>query len=714
MKTTLIFLFVILLGLPTAAQRQLKYSRVHEVVLQGDKEKSYSLLLAFQKQEPEFANAYFQLALIAEFWARDYDPLTDPRLVRFFAYNTKLYYGLCQLKLQAESKGNRDYYENGGITPSDKKLSLEDIAAFVTVKAEEMRIYEKNINEITSYFEKTVGYYNVCVSEFKDINSQYTNIKNMYLSEDPELVKKLTVIQSAFDSSKVYFDKYRKVLDRFPIKSYDQHYILKPIVTYRLDGLTQSNFLKNKIELWDYNSWVKDVKQTMQKNISTNKTEIDVINSDMNERLKNLEREVYSDNFRPYVLDEKFVYKIEKYDPQSLLTALFKYKESQVETQTLFRKLLNNPQSITRNDLRKHTEYVQLITEKESEADSLLHVAEARINSQNVQKYQNFYLKEYNGLTGLRDYILRQNLFLKGQKTFVYEHYQTNLFAKAFPTLPRYVTFVHKTNTLRPYDASSSATGLYATSYAKIPTGYWLAGFEKRADQDVDFVAFADTTGTVRFLKTGTSGTHATLISAYEQAAVYCVQEVGVSTKLKLFRAETDGKVTEIYTLNTQLLPVFLDYDGLNNEIVLVLSNEVYGKSASLLEIYRIKPDGTTPAVPIKIVAKGSLFDCMKINNDLYVFMNFQNYVDNEEHLKTASASRNILLAHLTTDGKVQFTEYQNNKSMIGLKAVKISSNNITISGVFSEPTEDVKLMESKPLFFMQIDNDKHLQNANW
>ncbi len=102
MKTSTLILLILFSSSALFAQRKIKYNDVYDIVLNGEREEAYAQLLAYQKQDPDFANTYFQLGLIADYWARNYDPLTEYEYVKTFIYDTKLYYGLAKLKLKDE------------------------------------------------------------------------------------------------------------------------------------------------------------------------------------------------------------------------------------------------------------------------------------------------------------------------------------------------------------------------------------------------------------------------------------------------------------------------------------------------------------------------------------------------------------------------------------------------------------------------------------
>ncbi len=713
MKNILTIVIGLLIISGVQAQKTLKYKRVYEVVKEGNREKSYSLLLAYQKQDPEFANSYFQLALIAEYWAKDYDPLTDPRLVRFFAYNTRLYYGLANLRLQKESKSNREYYENGNIPVSGKKLSMEEIIAFVDKKSKEMVEYEKNINEITSYFEKTVEYYNFCVKEFKDINAKYAKVKNIYLSEEAELQAKLTAIQNSFDSSLVYFNKYRKTLDRFPIKNYNQHYKLRPIITYRLDGLTQSNFLKNDISLWDYGAWVKNVKDTQNGDIKQNRNQINRINTDLDNKIKSLKKEIYSDDLSPYVLDEKFIYKIEKYDPQSLLAALFKYKESETKFLVDFRKEINAKKQDEPVSLKKHSFYIlDLIAEKQH-ADSLIAVATGRISPINIRKYKNFYLAEYNGMTGLKKYLKNQTKFLNNYTDIAYERCRKNLFMNLIPTMPKNFTLDYKGKTIT---SKKQLNSYFAQNIIQDKTAYWLSGSESKENGTQDFIARTNPDSTIQFLKSLSKKPKSNVVftDIYEDIALSCVQISDDNPQIQIYKTDNKGISKSIIKINSPLHPVYFSYDGLNDEISLILGTSSRYENSNRFEVYRFSSDAKELPAPTVLNIQGNIFDALKTDDNLIIFANFRTYTDDKGKTHTADNQRNILINTITSNGDLIQKDIKANLSLVGLKAVKLSSNNIIICGSKSEHISNLKALADKPLFFMQTDKKNQIIYKNW
>ena len=95
-------------GFVTNAQKKISYYDVFELIKAGDDDKAYTLLLNVQKQDPDFANTYFQLGIIAHKWAKEFNPFTEYEFTKQFIYNTKLYFNLAKLKIEGDKKKNID------------------------------------------------------------------------------------------------------------------------------------------------------------------------------------------------------------------------------------------------------------------------------------------------------------------------------------------------------------------------------------------------------------------------------------------------------------------------------------------------------------------------------------------------------------------------------------------------------------------------------
>jgi hypothetical protein len=107
-------IFILLsLALTNLSGQSLRYKDVYASLKTSKDFEVYQLLLAFQKQEPQHANTYYQLGIINQRWMRQYDPFLKSDLVKSSIDNASLYLPLCLRFLdEKEARKNEDYYQN--------------------------------------------------------------------------------------------------------------------------------------------------------------------------------------------------------------------------------------------------------------------------------------------------------------------------------------------------------------------------------------------------------------------------------------------------------------------------------------------------------------------------------------------------------------------------------------------------------------------------
>jgi len=203
-------------------------------------------------------------------------------------------------------------------------------------------------------------------------------------------------------------------------------------------------------------------------------------------------------------------------------------------------------------------------------------------------------------------------------------------------------------------------------------------------------------------------------MTKYENEAFCCVRETEGAKQIGIYKITTSGQVSNLQTVKIDLEPVFFDYDGLNNEIILALGTNAAGQNSSRFEIYRFPADSKTIPGPVVLNHEGNIFDILKIDDNIYVFSNYRIYADTDGKTYTAPAHPNLLIDQISPDGKIVRRRIESQRNLVGLKAVKLSSTNIVLSGVFSEFMSDVSNLKAKPLFYIQLDGKMNPVFRNW
>ncbi len=699
-------LFLLLLCNISAASSRIKYDDVYKVVLSGDKERAYTLLLAYQKQNPEFANAYFQLGIIAKEWAFDFDPYKEFYYTKLFIYNTKLYFNLAKLYMKDEKNKNRSYYKNAPIIPKGKKLKISDIEEYIDAQAAEIKDYEKHVTEIINFYNKSSSFYNECVSLFMKINSDYAKIKNIYLSDDPQLVEDMQKLESNFDSTLVYFKLYKEALSEYPLKNYNQNYHLKDIVTYRLDGLTYSGFLNNDIPLWNYKKWVENVRQVKNNMIKSNRS--DIVNQDalIKQKINELENGEYSDEYPEFKLDEKFVYKIEKFDNNSLLIKLFKLNEAKINFLVLFKKPINNPATLTNFPILKRSTYCNGLINKKNKADSINKIFAAGITPEQVKKYKNFYLSVYGGMKGLREYSFRQELFFDAKVKDAFMNLKKHLFLTTYKSTDNDLKYndsisIH-TDITSPNNENIEKNTFYITDFKTTKDNkLWFSGFYvAENDTTQGFTGLSTDKKNIDFLslseKSDSSLTYNLLTAPFDKGCFTVKTEIGKQITNTLIKYDNKGNIILKKELPYRKIPRLLKYDDINNIVLIVFNGKTFNKINTDREqiIYHYNPDDQLQTYEVKTEASASVFDMIKRNKKLYIFSNFINYTNLSGNTIFSKAGKNnnttnVLITVISKGTVEKYIPLFNNHSYFGVKALKLNSNTFNILGYKTNYTEN-------------------------
>ncbi len=723
---TIIFLNIV------SAQRKLKYKDAYDFILKGNNEKSYSLLLEYQKQDPEFINTYFQLGAISYNWAKNYDPLTDMELVEYFIYNTKLFYGLGVGKLRADDKDarkNSDFYQNEESFKAIEKLEYEDVNALMNQRIEDIKKHDTYVHQIAQNFNQSIDYYNKCTKIFMEINQENTKIKDIYLAASTDLTAKIHDIITYYDSAIFFFEKYKTDIKNYPIKNYNQNLVIKQIETFRLEGLTSANFLEENILIWDYKSWATDLKDVIDKNIENLRKELVNTNKEIaTKEITLAAAKGYSDALTGFELDEKLIFRIEKFDYQSIVSTLFEYRDIKVDMILQNKKTFNNyMDTINFLALEKKAKNHYITLDLYKKSDSLLNILQNRAIDKNIKKYNDFFTDNYAGATGIKKYPENEKKAIKTllntnfdnlRKSILFNRkvFQTDQILK-FNTEEIYTSIKKpdfKTNTLKKYYTLKSAVSEKGE--------YYITGYYQQAAATQIFVAKTDKTKNVLWLKTtpiSPGNFEYGKLFAYNQNDMLVVAHSENITKHKNFIYKFDNTGTQTYKIDIYQtkMPQYLQYDDINDNCLIVYKgtdfNGFYSKTDTIT-IEKMNLADKKLQWKKDIIIKGNVFDIVKIDTVYNVFCNFATYQDQTGATKTSKAdiksgSSNIVIIQITDSGNIlKFKEINATTAFFGIAAIKIDSETINIVGLKTAEKDiyNLKLDNADEIYY-QIINAK-------
>ncbi|MCD6557044.1 MAG: hypothetical protein J7K64_07605 [Bacteroidales bacterium] len=597
-------------------------------------------------------------------------------------------------------------------------MQIEDINSYIDSQIEDIEDYEKNVVKIVNFYNKSSDSYNSCVSLFMKINSDYAKIKNIYLSDESKFLSEMQKLESDFDSTLIYFQLYKEALNKFPIQNYNQSYKLKNIITYRLDGLTYSDFLQNNILLWDYKNWVHDVKQVKESIIKNSRAEILNLDSEIKSKINTVLNGEYSDHYPKFKTDEKFIYKIEKFDNNSLLLKLFKLNETKLNFLNFFKKEINDPVFVTKFPISKRAEYCNNFFSEKAYADSINKMFLSAVKPEQIKKYINFYVSNYGGLKGLKEYSFRQDLFfdaklkdalLNLKKQMYYSTYQIDTDSLIYNKKLISKKIVNPVENIPGPDVYR-ITGFNETKDNQL----WINGYYVSNDNEQNgFIGYSKDKKHIKFIITSDKTKSYNLVSsAFNDGCWVITTTLGDEIKNTLIRYNNSGKQEFSQELSYHIVPRLMKYDDINNTLLIVFNGKSLNPISDDSEqiIFHYNPNDQLQTYEVKMQAKATVFDMIRVNNKTLLFSNFVNYNDlkgNIVYSKAGSQNNktNILVTILSKGMVKKQIPFFNPNPFFGVKALKINSNTLNILGYKSELiTTNYNTLSIKELYYELID----------
>ncbi|MDN4164536.1 hypothetical protein QWY31_03430 [Cytophagales bacterium LB-30] len=410
MKTTrkiLVGLCLLLLCVHGVFGQKVRYKDLVPTLEVSDQADGFEMLKAYIINDLDNPNANLRLALIYQDRYRSADPLTEYDKVMANAEQAKNRFLKAKLLIdEREIRKNEEYYLSIASTVDAKgktAVNAPQILSDISQGYEQADQLLLKLPEIYQAFTASVAAYDKAIKLFAEINGQYASLDELYLLYDANLEQKLLALKEHFQTAVQHFDQYRSLLTAYPLENHNQVYEIKPILTYRLEGLiTQMNFLEDRLIFWDYARWVDQIMANESAEIKKLRADIQRNEEAMNEALKRAPG-IPSTEFKAVPLEKATVFNLKKYDYQSLVVALLEYKQFKQE---LVNRLQNKgyfDSAQTLEAARKYAFYSDIISHARI-ADSLLIKIRQRNTEEKIAKHPDYFAKNYGGSQGLTQF----------------------------------------------------------------------------------------------------------------------------------------------------------------------------------------------------------------------------------------------------------------------------------------------------------------------
>ena len=721
MKKIILLLTAVLICATSFGQRKLKYKDIYEKIGNEPAEHTLLKLNEYQAAVPEFPNTYVQTGIIQWAWLQEEDPFLNYTYVRQLIYNTKLYLGLAISKIQsdeAEVKKNAKYYANLGVGDA-KTVTQEAVLNMLNEIMDKVKEYDEHVTVIIENFNLAIDKYNTCTETFKQIMGHQSNYKNLLVTNSPQLREELKKLSSDYDSVMLCFGIFKNELANYPIKQYNQQLDIKPIDTYRLEGLTSSNFIQPTIPVWDYQGWVKEATKILDGNISEIKNNSVSDIKALRARVADLqEKNAETDSIQTVNPSNKLVNLTEKYDYESLLSTTMRYEAAKANLQIASLRSTNNIENpdAFKSDYNQKGAYYYDLYLMDRNCRNALATMDSRINEKSLTLHEQSIAALYGDKNRFKSsFKSEQEKELDGINAKNLEHFKTFTVEQFAPAG---VSFEHggKTITAAPTQTTfaEAVAGDYTTTYTcKNSSGArYIAGYRKTGDNAATaFIAKSETDEQLSWIKDvaflpGGFNSIVQIFPIRTGGFLLLVANVnGANVKSAVIKMDNEGKQLSKTDLTTTLFPTCLTYDDINETVAVAAKGsqgnyDTQSDDDAVLETIVLGQKQSSFSPYFKL--KGKIADVVKAASGYILVCNYTSL-----NVGTQSyTSKSDVAAVFTSGTQINANVCESKDELRAIKAFRINAGTINITGAYDN-LETYTSASEKPAYILLSGNGK-------
>jgi hypothetical protein len=701
---TALTLILMLLTYGSTYAQTLRYDDIMSEIKNMPPVTKYSRFLQFQKQNPYFSNTYIQLGDACEQIITELDPLRNIDLIEYWASNAILYYGLFPVYLKPnEVRRNLNYYSNINELSKFTPLENDVVLDYVLKRTQYCKNLKDSINIIYKALEKSKDHYNKCVRIFNEINETYDNLNEALLQTTPELLAKITTLENEFKATINEFALYQELTSKFPIGTYKQTYEILPIQTFRLDGLTNSNFLNNKFSMWDYGNWVENYKSTFQTEIVALRNEVNSIQKKFNDNKRRLSiiEKVNDDETFP-TFDERFMFRLGKYDNNSLVRELFRYLDIRQDFLVLGKSPLNTSQDSSLVNLNRKFRYYHRLALQKNTTDEYLETLKTSISIDKVNRFHDFFSQNYKGEQGLVQFCMQEKEYLN--QTLELSLNNLKVFLIKEDDLKRNFGMASGARgvSMPLYDVNNKNIDISKISHVSLNVTYsqgvpqYISGFINRSDRKpMAYVAKISNGKNIEWIKEAghkgstalPNGDKASVLFGYENGCMAIVTgqtNEGFTNSLVGF--DKSGKELLHKKVSINATPIFLSFDEINQKSLMAFGNIEPDKKGIYNSFVISQADSLgNENWKISLDIQGTLVDVIKSDSNYLAFFNSKSHNVNK-HKKTDGKWALLKVRFSEKGSIIDATPFDAPSDYSIDRVFPISNDEISLIGFGSEP----------------------------
>lgn len=216
------------------------------------------LLKTFIKNEPEHANAHFQMAMLYDYKANKADVLKEKALLNSYIDSAILFYNKATTMItEKELKKNEEFYQaynRRDLRTGKFEIKVSDVHLEIEKAVKNLENRRTGAQGLNNHFEGLKRNYKASSEIYNGFTEAYPDINKFYLRSDAQTLEKLNQIVQLFDSVHFYQKAYVESLASVKT-SYKQSFVYEDVEGFSSINVEQKDFYSEEVKIDDFGDW---------------------------------------------------------------------------------------------------------------------------------------------------------------------------------------------------------------------------------------------------------------------------------------------------------------------------------------------------------------------------------------------------------------------------------------------------------------------------
>lgn len=394
-----LYLLIFLTSFTAANAQKVKYKDLFPLLDAKKYEDAEPFLKTFLLNEPDHANANFQMGLLFQAKAEANDVVEETEKMAANIDTAVLYFQKAKTLIDDKEVRKRDeYYQEYNrrdLRTGKFGIKLSDVQLDIDQRIGKLKERAKLGKEMARLYDHVVANYERARRLYNELQSNYVDVYQIYLGSEDDVVDKLTEIANSFDSSQYYLDKFQKLSAEMEDSGYDLEIVKKDINSFALEGKEKPDFSSENLTLWNYSDWAEKTIIVYEQEATPLKEDLLAYHeklSSIEKRIEEVDTTLTSEKL-PGQFDSELTERLTDFQNDPFLVPFMEFRV--VELNYLFR---SNPELNTvlkdSFDIDRQLKQSKMIVLLLSDADSLLSKMDKEYELDIISQRYNKYLKD--------------------------------------------------------------------------------------------------------------------------------------------------------------------------------------------------------------------------------------------------------------------------------------------------------------------------------